>query len=96
MSARRAGAVRARRTNAVERCLQRISEAAVRLGEKAEQVVPGHPWREIRGMGNWLRHGYDRLDSAIVWDVVTRDLPSLVSDAELALKQIADQPGIEP
>jgi uncharacterized protein with HEPN domain len=79
-----------RTRDAVERCLQRICEAAVRLGDKAEQVLPGHPWNEIRGMGNWLRHGYDRLDPTIVWDVVTRDLPGLFSDAQSALRGMPD------
>jgi uncharacterized protein with HEPN domain len=37
---------------AVERKLQLISEAAVRLGEQAETLCPGMPWRSIRGMGN--------------------------------------------
>jgi uncharacterized protein with HEPN domain len=47
---------------AVERKLQVISEAAVRLGEQAETICPGLPWRDIRGIGNWLRHQYDRVD----------------------------------
>lgn len=31
--------------DAVERCLARISEAAVRLGETAQEVCPGVAWR---------------------------------------------------
>ena len=41
----------------VERCLERVCEAIYRLGDKAEALMPGQPWREIRGMGNRLRHG---------------------------------------
>ena len=41
----------ARTVAAVERNLQKISEAAVRLGEDAEQLCPGPPWRNIRGIG---------------------------------------------
>ena len=47
---------------AVERKLLLISEAAVRLGDQAPMLCPGLPWRDIRGMGNWLRHQYDRVD----------------------------------
>ena len=36
---------------AVERKLQILSEAAVRLGNWAEQRVPDQPWRDIRGIG---------------------------------------------
>lgn len=48
--------------SAVERELQKISEAAARLGEDAEKLCPGAPWRDIRGIWNWLRHQYDRID----------------------------------
>lgn len=41
---------------AVERELQIISEAAIRLAEDAERLCPGLPWHDIRGIGNQLRH----------------------------------------
>ncbi len=57
--------------DAVERCLQRISEAAIRLGEEtAERLAPAQPWQDIRGIGNHLRHGYDALDSGMIWEAV--------------------------
>jgi len=62
---------------AVERKLQVISEAAVRLGEQAERLCPGLPWHNIRGIGNWLRHQYDRVDIETVWNTVMGDLPPL-------------------
>jgi len=37
---------------AVERKLLVISEAAIRLGDAAEILCPGVPWRDIRGIGN--------------------------------------------
>jgi uncharacterized protein with HEPN domain len=40
------------RRDAVERCLERICEAAFRLGEKAAELAPRQPWGDIRGMGN--------------------------------------------
>lgn len=62
---------------AVERKLQVISEAAVRLGDKAEALCPGLPWRDIRGIGNGLRRQYDRVDIETIWNTLTRDLPPL-------------------
>jgi len=32
------------RRDAVERCLERICEAAFRLGEKAAELAPSQPW----------------------------------------------------
>jgi predicted nucleotidyltransferase len=38
--------------DAVECCLERISEAAAKLGELAPVLMPGLPWRDIRALGN--------------------------------------------
>ncbi|MGO4882034.1 MAG: DUF86 domain-containing protein [Bryobacteraceae bacterium] len=62
---------------AVERKLQIVSEAAIRLGPDAESRFPGLRWRNIRGMGNWLRHQYDRLELPVIWKSVQADLPPL-------------------
>ena len=70
---------------AVERKLQVISEAAVRLGEQAEALCPGLPWRDIRGIGNWLRHQYDRVDIETIWNTLTMDLPPLKAAVHRAL-----------
>ena len=72
---------------AVERKLLLIAEAAVRLGREAPFIVPEIPWRNIRGMGNWLRHQYDRVDLQTVWNTVTDDLPALKTSVLEAIKQ---------
>ena len=64
-------------TAAVERKLLVISEAAVRLGAQADVLCPGLQWPNIRGIGNWLRHQYDRVDIETLWNTVTDDLPPL-------------------
>ena len=38
--------------DAVERCIERICEAAHRLGGHAEELMPSQPWGDIRGIGN--------------------------------------------
>lgn len=62
---------------AVERKLQVISEAAIRLGSEAESRCPDLPWRDIRGIGNQLRHSYERIDLETIWKAVTDDLRPL-------------------
>ena len=42
-----------------------------RLGPQAEELCPGIPWRDIRGIGNLLRHGYDRIDPHVIGRTVT-------------------------
>lgn len=73
---------------AVERCLERIREAAHRLGSVAEELIPGQPWGQIRGMGNQLRHAYNRITIDMIWDTVRYRLPSLDADARHALARL--------
>jgi uncharacterized protein with HEPN domain len=81
-----------RTRDAVERCLERICEAAHRLGEHAMGLMPGQPWGDIRGMGNRLRHAYDRVDLEIVWNTARDRLPALAAEARRALARL---PGID-
>ncbi|MBV9266571.1 MAG: DUF86 domain-containing protein [Acidobacteriaceae bacterium] len=74
---------------AVERKLLLISEAAARLGEQAELLCPGLPWRDIRGIGNWLRHQYDHVDVRTIWRTVVNDLAPL----ETAIRQVLSARG---
>jgi uncharacterized protein with HEPN domain len=74
-----------RTQDAVERCLERICEAVSRLGSRTKALLPGHPSAAIRGMGNRLRHAYDRIDLGLIWDTIENDLPALKADAERAL-----------
>lgn len=71
--------------DAVERCMGRISEAALRLGEEAEQIAPGPPWADIRGLGNQLRHAYHNVQLAIIWEIATDDLEALKQACTKAL-----------
>ena len=74
--------------DAVERCIERICEAAHRLGERAEELMPGQPWSDIRGMGNRLRHAYDRINIDIIWTTAKVRLPELASEARQALTRL--------
>jgi uncharacterized protein with HEPN domain len=71
--------------SAVERELLIISEAAIRLGSDAETICPGPDWRDIRGLGNKLRHDYDGLNDELLWQTVQNDLLPLRMDVEKAL-----------
>jgi uncharacterized protein with HEPN domain len=70
---------------AVERELQIITEAAYRLKPEDEHLCPGPDWRKIRGMGNILRHAYNRLDDEAVWITINDDLPALKQNVSAAL-----------
>jgi uncharacterized protein with HEPN domain len=48
--------------DAVERCLQRITEAVIRLGDQAPELMPDQPLQRIRGFGNRLHRNYDNIE----------------------------------
>jgi uncharacterized protein with HEPN domain len=63
-----------------------LSEAARKLGDAADRLVPGQPWADIRSIGNVLRHEYDGVDGALVWRVIrSGDLASLKAAVAAAL-----------
>jgi uncharacterized protein with HEPN domain len=61
---------------AVEHALLIIAEAAKHIPDSLKETRPEVPWKRIRGLGNMLRHEYRRIDSDILWSVVTENLDS--------------------
>ncbi|HVC56784.1 MAG TPA: HepT-like ribonuclease domain-containing protein [Stellaceae bacterium] len=85
-----------RSRDAVERCLERVCEAAFRLGDAAPALMPGQRWGDIRGMGNRLRHAYDRIRFDVLWNVVSKNLPTLKAEVQGALTRIRADTGGNP
>ena len=82
-----------RTRDAVERCLERVCEAAFRLGDDAAVLVPGQRWNDIRGMGNRLRHAYDRIRLDVLWNAIIKNLPELKTEVERALTHLRGENG---
>ena len=77
-------------SDAVERCLERISEAVTKLGDQAAVLLPTQPWHKIRAFGNVLRHEYDDIIKDRLWQIVQNDIPSLVEAARVALRSLQE------
>ena len=77
--------------DAVERCLERISEASRGLGQDIESLAPHQPWRQIKDLGNALRHAYHKIKMTEIWQIVTTDLPALEHDCRRILDQLRQQ-----
>ena len=61
----------------VERGLEIVSEAVRHLPESLLASRPEISWPDIRAIGNLIRHEYHRVESKVIWSVVTDDLPTL-------------------
>ncbi len=73
------------------RHLQIIGEAAKALPDDARGLAPEVPWNQITGMRNVLVHGYFQVDTDLVWDTATRDVPAIRPAIELLLTAIEKQ-----
>jgi uncharacterized protein with HEPN domain len=87
-----------RRLWLVERGLEIVSEASRHLGDDLKGRHPEIPWRRIAGVGNVLRHEYDRVAADVMWHVVQDDLDLLdqVCRQELSIAQACEQGDQEP
>jgi len=65
--------------SAVERKIQILTEAVIRLEGEGPEAYPGIDWQAYRGLGNFLRHSYHRVDDEIVWNPIKEDLPRVSS-----------------
>jgi uncharacterized protein with HEPN domain len=71
--------------DAVERNVERISEASRHIPKGLKARHPEIPWQKVAGIGNILRHAYPIVDDSVVWEVVARDLPLLKAATERML-----------
>ena len=53
------------------------SEARRHLGRDLKAKHKGVRWKDIAGIGNILRHDYQRVHASIIWKAVKDDLPPL-------------------
>lgn len=61
----------------VERGIEIISEASRYLTAEVKARHPEVPWPKVAGIGNVLRHDYDRIAPDVLWTVARDDLPPL-------------------
>lgn len=62
---------------AVERCLQCITEAAVKLGSEDVYDIVGLDMQDLKDFGNVLRHDYDQVAPDEIWNLIQNRLPAL-------------------
>jgi uncharacterized protein with HEPN domain len=75
---------------AAERALMIISEAAKTLPRELTDCYPEIDWRGVRGLGDVLRHDYERVDADTLWEILSEKLPEL---APVIGRMIADLEG---
>ncbi len=65
---------------ALVRLLEIVGEAARSVSPETRSKSPAIPWQEISGTRNRLIHGYADVNLDIAWNIITEDLPPLISE----------------
>ena len=77
--------------DAVERNLERISEASRHIPADFKAMHPEMDWPALAHIGNILRHAYEQVDHAIIWQIIEHDLPALHTVSERLLAELGDE-----
>ncbi|WP_371480493.1 DUF86 domain-containing protein [Agrobacterium sp. DSM 25558] len=75
---------------AIQRALEIISEASRHIPDDLLTTVPDVPWKQIRGVGNVLRHEYHRVADDVVWAVVTEHITPLKNGVQSILDTLEE------
>lgn len=74
--------------NACCLCLLQIGELA---GALSDSFIAGHvriPWKQIKGFRNIVAHAYGTIEPAVVWDIISNDVPELRNYCQACLKEL--------
>jgi len=63
----------------VERYLEIVCEAALKLPDHIKVQAPKIDWRKMTNFANLLRHAYHSTRVDVVWDIIQNHLPPLKS-----------------
>lgn len=72
---------------AVVKNIEILGEASHMLTQEFRNTHPDTPWRLVNGIRNYIVHEYFQVDTQVIWDVVTNDLPVLKQQIALYLTE---------
>ncbi len=72
--------------DAVIRRIEIIGEASGKINDSFQEEHNDIPWHLLRGMRNRMIHAYNEIDLELVWQTITKDIPSLKEQIQNLLK----------
>ncbi|MEO5337201.1 MAG: DUF86 domain-containing protein [Magnetospirillum sp. WYHS-4] len=92
------GAYRANRLvrDAVERNMERLSEASRHIPHEFKETRPEIDWRGVADIGNVLRHAYTQVIDHEIWTTVKRDLPPLAAAVSSMIERLRAKEDASP
>ena len=75
------------RRRAIERNLELIGEAAVKISQETKDLFPAIDWRDLIDFRIILAHNYQRVKPDSIWAAATEFLPDLVKEISKVIQQ---------
>lgn len=76
--------------DAVERCIERLAEAARKLGDGYDALYPELELHELRKFGSKLRHDYDVIQPKLLWGFIVALRAPIENMARREIGKISD------
>ncbi|MFC2112667.1 DUF86 domain-containing protein [Bacteroidota bacterium] len=73
--------------DAVVRNFEIIGEAAKNVPDSVKEKYPKVPWNKMYGLRNLISHEYFGVDYEMIWEIISSDLPSNLSDIKSILEK---------
>jgi uncharacterized protein with HEPN domain len=73
--------------DAVCRNLEILGEASRKVGAQFRADHPEIPWRQMNDLRNVLIHNYDVAEAELIWGVVEREIPRVLTELSNLLRQ---------
>ncbi|MFQ6107205.1 MAG: DUF86 domain-containing protein [Thermoplasmata archaeon] len=73
---------------AVVRAIEIIGEAAKKVPDSVRTKHPDIPWKDMAGMRDKVIHEYFGVDLEIVWETVSRHIPTIKPLMKAVLKDV--------
>lgn len=77
--------------DAIIRNLEIIGEAVVHISDDLKSNHPDVPWREIKGMRNFVTHKYFGVELSEIWSTVIKDIPILKEQIKKIIDDLKNQ-----
>ena len=76
--------------DAVALCVLQIGELTGVLSNEMKKKYVNIQWRQIKALRNIVAHKYGTVDTEVLWEILTSDVPQLQSDCEKILGELQD------
>lgn len=75
----------------IQRALEIVSEASRHIPDELLTLAPDLPWKQIRGIGNILRHEYHKIADDVVWVVITEHVAPLKAAIKIIQHSVGNE-----